>query len=206
MAVLKIASVGACKLCRHPKRDEIDAWLEKRSNKDQVAGQNVNLDYVLARFREIGVDNPTPDNVKNHWKKHCQKIADDVAAEQEQKEAEAEEELRSAALTIATRILGEGWKEAGLTPTPEQIGELHRALYAYELELRITKGLPLGITHDHVLKSIAETTKRKGEESQTELLRTLGRGIEGAFQALGVKQAAELPPVVEDADFKEVES
>lgn len=204
VAVLKIANVAACKLCKHPKRDEIDAWIEKRSNKERIGDQNVNLQYVLERLAELGVENPTEDNVKNHWKKHCEKIADDVAAETAAKEAAIEEELKNEALAIMERILGKDWRSQGLTPTPEQIGELHRALYAYEMELRVRQGLPVSITHDHVLKSIAETTKRKGEESQTELLRTLGKGIEGAFKALGAAKQPALPEPIEDAEYEEV--
>ena len=127
MAVLKIASVGRCKLCKHPKRDEIDAWLEKRSNGEVVDGNRVNLEYALARLAELGVENPTEDNVKNHWKKHCEKVADDALAEQAQREAEVEAELKNEALAVMERILGKDWREKGLTPTPEQIGELHRA-------------------------------------------------------------------------------
>lgn len=181
MAILATETARSCKLCRHARRPEIDALIEQRSNR------TIKPDDFFAALTEMGVENPTVDNVKNHLKKHCRIVDENVA----EREAEVESALKDLALTMFTEILGGDWREHDVSP--EVLIELQRRLYVHELELRIAAGLPTGITHDHVLKGIAEQTKRKQEDAVNELLRGVGRGVETALSSMAARPALPAP-------------
>lgn len=189
-----VATQMKCKLCSHARRPEIDLAIA------DLANRAISINELLARLADIGVENPTYDNVKAHRKSHLELVPQAVA----EAEADVEGELKRAALAIFERILGADWRSA--TPTAEQYLELVRALQVHELELKIRAGLPTGITVDQGLKSIGETTKRKHEEGQSELFKSLGAGLTGAFRALGAKQQAELEPAVVEGEFEELPS
>lgn len=168
MAVLPIKTEKRCKLCSHPNRPDIDVLLEKRSNgESDENGRRFNEEYVKEILSGWGVENPTLDNLKNHWKKHCQ-----VVSSEEAEEAAAE--------------LNDLSKEM-LAVLEESDGSLDGDLRAVfrigigRIKGRILRGEDPGVTLDHALKASAELTKRSHNEAQRELLGTLAGGLAAAL-------------------------
>lgn len=188
MSALVIQSTtteAKCKLCSHPERAKIDEAICQRSNRE------INGDALLERLAELDVANPTLDNVKNHLKRHCKLIEPDVA----DREARVKTELEKTAMAMFEDALGEDWRDRPISA--EALIDLQRRLYAHELELRIAEGLPSGITTDHVLKGVAEQTKRKQEEGLSELFKGVGRGVEAALKNATAQPALPVGEVIE---------
>lgn len=177
MAVIAIESQQRCKLCKHAERTAIDALLERRSKLESDGdGKRINLEYVLARFAEWGVENPTGENVKNHWKKHCEVVS----------EEEAEARVDAAADAIQ-QILAD-------PDAPIDVeGSLRRiiALGMAELEQRVKSGLRTGVTIDHIMKASDALARRGQNEAQAELLKAIGGGVADVF----AKALNPTPPV-----------
>jgi hypothetical protein len=171
-----------CKLCRHERRAEIDALLELRSlrRKDE-AGVLVTLAVVLAQLAEWGVENPTEDNVKGHWKNHCeqvseQQVADDTAQRED---------------IIAKLLAGE--------LDHVNVDEYLRLIVSvnhYELVERVKKGEKTGVTIDHSLKAIDGLTKRRHSDATADLFRAIGGAVAQAVG--GGKVQGELTAADED--------
>jgi len=182
--VIVVKTSPKCKLCQHPERQAIDAELELRSNLMGKADENGvvhNIEYVLGRFREIGVENPTADNIKNHWgneRKHSYPATVEEAAQQAIEEGELSEQQ----LEVVKRILPD-WPD--VTPTPEQILELQRALFPYTVIQNIKNGKPLGITWDQVDRGINTATRRNSEEQAASLIGSLAGAIEESARTAG---------------------
>ena len=194
MAVLASRSEPRCKLCQHPRRAEIDALLERRSNKEKdEAGNRINLEYVLRTFGEWGVQNPNEDNIKIHWRKHCERI-----------QSEALEAVQHAAL----QKLEEMERDGVVIDINRDLDWLW-AIGLAEIRERIARGEKSGITPDLLMKIAGEKTRRQHNETQDELLRALAGGIAGALAAnqpvqLGRTADLELPAVeVEEAEVVE---
>jgi hypothetical protein len=191
VAVLAIKNEPKCKLCQSPRRAEVDVLLERRSNLETDGiGKRINLAYVLAAFAEWGVTNPTEENVKTHWRKHCEKIESGVV-----------EQMQTAALQALDRM-----ERDGVVVNVNEDLDWLWAIGIAEIRERVARGDRSGITPDLLLKVAAEKTRRQHNESQEELLRSLAGGM---AQALGERRVAlgrpeALPEVVEDAEFAEV--
>lgn len=182
-----------CKLCTHPERAKIDEAICQRSNRE------INGDALIAKLGELQVENPTLDNVKNHLKRHCTLVEEKTAAA----EADVEVQLREIALQMFEDALGEDWREQPISA--EALIDLQRRLYAHELSLRLAAGLPSGITTDHVLKGVAEQTKRKQEEGLSELFRGVGRGVEAALKNATAPAALPAAEVIDAEDAEVVD-
>jgi hypothetical protein len=188
VAVRQIKSEKRCKICASPDRIEIDRLLELRSVGEKIDGVRVTGDYVLARMGELGLRNPTLDNLKAHWKNHCEVVSDELVGQLE------------GAVTAALEAL-----DQGATVDPDAALDRIVAAGMAEIEQKIRNGQKVGISVDHILKAIDSKTRRGHTEAQSELLRSLGGGIESVFKkALGGGEQKQLPEVVEDAEFEEV--
>ncbi len=176
MAVVPTKTELRCKLCTSDFRTEIDALLEKRSNREfDEAGNRINEQYVMERCIEYGITNPTSDNLKNHWAKHC-----------EVGTAEAVTAAQTAQLDALEAILA-GGDHANLDEALRTIVTLGVAGFRE----KVAKGMN-PITVDHVLKAAAELTRRSHNEAQQDLLESLIGGIGEALQpAKAPKQIGE---------------
>ena len=70
MGVAVVKTERRCKFCSHPRRADIDAELDLRSQLNGKPDENGvvhNLEYVLAKFAEWGVENPKAEKIKSHW-------------------------------------------------------------------------------------------------------------------------------------------
>jgi len=189
VAIQPTATELKCKLCKHERRPEIDAAIERRSKRE------INGDQLIEVLTGLGVANPTLDNVKNHLKRHCRIVDEETMSA----ELNVKSQLEAIALAMFDDVLGEDWRDKPIPP--DVLIDLQRRLYVHELELRVAAGLPSGITHDHVIKGVAEQTKRKQEEGLSELFRGVGRGVEAALK--GAVQRPALPAAdveIEDAE------
>lgn len=166
MAVLAKHTELRCKLCASEHRAQIDALLERRSKRERdEEGNAINLDYVLVELARLGVENPNADNVKNHWKKHCEYVSEAEVAEQQEAVEGMVEKMNSGELEFADADAALDWIiTQGVT----------------EAEAKLRLGGKVGITIDQVLKAIDSKTRRKQNEAQGELLRGLG-GALGAW-------------------------
>lgn len=194
LVVRAIKSEPKCKLCRHPKRSDIDALLLMRSNREKDAdGVTVNLDYCLAKFTEWGVPNPNLDNVKLHWGKHCDVIS-----------KEADDAGQVAIGDLVDQLTPEAI--AAMT-VEEKLQWVANAGLASEMA-RIQVDGKSGITIDHVLRAFGELRQRRQEEATTQLMRELGGGIAAALgRAAEPKQLPEGEVVeVAEAEVVEVEA
>jgi hypothetical protein len=174
VAVIAAKTEPRCKLCRHPERAAIDALLEVRSNRGKDADGNVvNLDYVLAKLAELGVENPTEENCKTHWKRHCEVVT--------QREVERQEEVFAEAIE---RFNG------GERVDPDELLEFVIFHGKLDAESRLLQSGTAGITIDQALKAVDGKTKRKHNEAQTAILGALGEGLSRVFAVAGPDRPA----------------
>lgn len=191
VAVLKVEP--RCKLCRHPDRAAIDSLLFRRSRgESDDQGVRITGEYVLAAFKELGVENPTKDNLTAHWGKHCEVV------DAEERDANADE------LDEVFGPLLEG-------PTSEiDIDASLRAVFKvglHDLARQYRDGtLKIGVAE---LRQIADTLERRRKtDAESELMRTFGRAMEGAMAVFAGNAPGELieGEVVEEGEVRELES
>ena len=173
LAVRQIKTEFRCKLCKSPHRGEIDELLLQRSNRVQLPdGTRVTGDYVKAKLVELGVENPTHENLTSHWKNHCQVVD---AAE----EAEITAQVESLLATITL-------DELKSMSTADRLDLLEQQGYL-ELQARLRKTGKTGLTTDQLLRIAELKQRQKSNEDQRRFLGALGVGIglamEKAFQA-----------------------
>lgn len=191
MIVQAIKSEARCKLCKHAARQQIDDLLLKRSLREKTEdGKPINLEYVLAMFASFGVENPTEENVKVHWRKHCRTV--------EEAEAEAQEEDFRQKFEAYQR------GEFEFEDVDDGLRFLW-SMYVRDQKRRAAEGKDLGLTHDHAIKLADSMTKRKSAEATQELLGALGGAIAASAQKAMGGGAPALPEAAEDAEFTEVE-
>lgn len=193
MAVHILREASRCKLCRaskafgRPEESEVNLLLEARSQrKKDEFGRQVNLGYVLGRYAELGIDNPTEDNVKSHLK-HIEFIHDSVAAQNERDREQAEAQVRAELNQVSGADVA------------DQIIDFELRVYLAERQIKAERGEIDALTADQIRGFIGEKTKRKHNDAQDELMRGL-TGAVGAFvgKALGGSAAPAIePPVVE---------
>jgi hypothetical protein len=187
--VLAAKTVPSCKLCKHPRRAEIDALLEKRSNKirDPKTKQLLFTAEILKkRFaEEFGVVNPTDENLQVHWKKHCEVVTQAEVNEVE----DALSELNQEMLDIID----------GSDGTVDNDLRVVFKLGMKRIRGRVLRGEDPGVSVDHALKASAELTKRQDNEAKHELLQALTGGIATALSA------PRQPLPIEGAEVIEVE-
>lgn len=168
-----------CKLCRNEQRDRIDALLLSRSQgAHDVDGRRVNIDYVKEKLAEWGVPNPTDENVKVHWRKHCEVISDEVF--------EAAEAATSTALAAIAALDGEELTDADAAVN--RVIAVGRA----QLEARVAAGDANLVSVDQMMKAVEVKTRRKADEGVNNLLTQLGAGVASVMVKQAEKQA-ELP-------------
>lgn len=160
MAVVASRTVATCKICKSPHRQTVDALLERRSNREK----GVNEEYVKAQMLELGFVNPTTENLKTHWRKHCEVISDQ------------QEEERGRVLDEALRRFAEGERISD-----DELLELIKFCGYYDLAKRVEAGEMTGVTIDQALKAVAEKTKRRHNEEAANLMRGVGGAIAAAF-------------------------
>lgn len=190
MAVRQVKTEKRCKLCQSSHRSGIDALLELRSQGlDGADGKRVTEAVVIAACVEWGVLNPTKDNLTAHWRRHCERIDEEIAVK-------IDEAVEASLAKL----------DSGTSVDPDYALDRVITVAMAEMEERIAQGQRSGVTVDMALKAIEAKTRRGHAESQSELLRALGGGIEDVFKKAlgGDKPKAELPVVVEDAVYTEV--
>lgn len=151
-----------CKLCRHANRREIDDLLLKRSRREKdEGGRLINLEYVLAALRGLGVQNPTEDNIKNHWRKHVQVVSAEVVEKQEENRRSAVADDSPVDVdAVLDRIV-----KAGMSDLETLMAETEKS----------------GVTVDQVLKATQIKTQRKQDEAAKKLIGGLAGAIGGAI-------------------------
>jgi hypothetical protein len=183
-----------CKLCRHPRRTEIDQLIELRANRtrDPETGKLAyTMPVVIEKLAEWGVDNPNEDNVKNHWRKHCEMIKDGAAA------AHGVAVVANTDDMLAILDKSDGTVDGYLRSVIE--------LNAGAIRAKILRGEAPGVTVDHALKAVAELTKRSHNEAQHNLMEALAGGIAHAID--GKKDPKQIPSgdyEIIDAEIEEV--
>lgn len=169
MSVIAIKTEPKCKLCRHEKRAEIDAILELRSNltrgpetEDGKKGELLwPLSRVLEQLAEWEVPNPTEENVKGHWRKHCQVTTSKAVAEAQEV---SDEEIE--------RILA-GGAHADVDDSLRLVVSLWQA----QVRQRAARGEAINISTQDMMKAAAELTRRQHNETQAELMSTFTQGL-----------------------------
>lgn len=186
MAVIASKTEPKCKLCVHAERIRIDELIEMRSKrlKDEQ-GVTVNLPYVLAALAELGVQNPTEENVKNHWKKHCEVVKEETKEALDSHREQALDELRQRAKSMSLEELMEWVARQGVE----------------EAMLRELLDGKSGVTLDHSMKAVDTLTRRKQENAQRKFFEAVGGGIAMALTGgTQTKQLGERGEVVREID------
>jgi len=167
LAVRQVKSEQRCKLCKSPHRAEIDQLLLQRSNRVVLPdGTAVNGDFVKARALELGVENPTHENLTSHWKNHCQVV-----------DRNDEEEIAEAVKSVLGDITPEQLQEmtaADRLELLEQQGFL-------ELQARLLRTGKTGITIDQLIRINELKQRQKSNEDQRRFLGALGAGLTAAI-------------------------
>lgn len=179
---------GRCKLCKNPNRPEIDDWLLRRSFRHQMPdGTPVNFEFVVARFIELGVENPTRENVTSHWKNHCEVVS---RTEQD-------------AIDEAVKSLFEQLSEEDILKlSSAQLLDLLQKQIVLEVQAKVKTTGRSGASIDHLIRIEELKTRQKQAEGQKKFLELLGGGIQGALQS--AFQPKELPPAHPDLDAEVV--
>jgi hypothetical protein len=196
MGVIARIHEPRCKICSHPRRVEIDALLEKRSQRirdPETKKLLYSRDIVIKTLLEWGITNPTPDNVDRHWQKHCEVVSDAEATSLQDALNAASQEMLD---IINAR---DGSVE----------GDLHaiRAMSMARLRQKALRNEDVGVTVDMGLKATTELTRRASSEAARDLLSTLAGGISKALGGPGRKEIADAEVVleIEAAEVVEVE-
>jgi hypothetical protein len=179
-----------CKLCRSPQRAAIDLLLLRRSRGD-VDGDGVKItgDYLLEKFAQMGVENPTKDNLTVHFGKHCEVV------QAEERQANADE---------LDDVFGELLSGAG---TDIDVDASLRAVFKIgvkDLAAQYRNGtLKIGISE---LRQIADTLERRRKtDAESDLMRTFGRAMEGAMAAYVMEAPRPHGEIVEGEAIEEGE-
>jgi hypothetical protein len=199
MPVVAAKTELRCKLCRHERRAEIDELLLRRSRREQDdEGRNINLGYVLGRLGEWGVENPTEENVKVHFRRHCEVISENELAEQAKLEAELDAEIGEEARRLAEEYEGRDDADSYL--------ELVRRIGQLRLLAELRRGGVPSVTVDQARAVVDAQTRRKHNERVNTLLE-----LQGLAMGLDIQEqltAGEPTPTYEleasDDDVEEV--
>jgi hypothetical protein len=179
MAVLQTVSRTNCKICSSPERRRIETLLEHRHHRRKDSnGVRINLEYVKARMLELGVKNPTLENVTLHVSRHMEFVEDS-------RKLHKLDSGRKTALKLRT-----GTPHVDIDENLRWMISVGRS----EIEDRLIRGEKSGITTDHILKATDALTRRQHNEAQHELLGALVGGI---GHAIGAVPAQALNPVPE---------
>lgn len=182
-----------CKLCQHGDRERIDYLLLCRSKRqtDTATGNPINEEYVLAALRGLGVLNPTPDNLKVHFRKHVEVIAASVADEIEQATSELYAELIALAPT---------------NPTATNLADWQMRLWMARELARLRSGEGPSVTTDQAQQAQRILVQARSDDAQNQILGGLTVALGAAFKQLPQGERKTLPPseVIEDAEVEEV--
>lgn len=191
MAVVAIKTEPRCKLCVHPRRPEIDALLERRSRGDlDDAGNRINSDYVEKTLIEWGVRNPNKANFTIHFGKHCEVLADEQAVERERELTELNQDM------LVALDESDGTIDGDL--------EAIRKVGMKRIRKLVVEGKDPGITNDHLLKAVAEQTKRSSNDAARSLLGQLAGGLVQAIAGAHSPRQIAGPVEIIDAQAEEV--
>jgi hypothetical protein len=186
--IRQVKTERRCKLCQSTHRSEIDQLLLLRSQSGKLDdGTRVNGEYVITRCAELGIQNPTKENITGHWKNHCEVIDDEAAKAIDQAVDATLAKLQPGAVVDADAAL-----------------DRIIAVGVAEIEERVAQGQRSGIGVDQVLKAIDSKTRRGASEAQSELLRELGGGIAAAFKIAAGSPPKQLDEPAIDAEFEEI--
>jgi hypothetical protein len=146
-----------CKLCRHDRREHIDQLLLARSMRqtDPATGQQINLQYVLDALRGLGVENPTEENIKVHFRRHVE-VVDSAAADEMDK---ASEELFAELIEQAPAHL-----------TAANVAEWQIKLWMARELARLRSGEGPSITTDQAQQAQRILVQSRQNEAQEKLL------------------------------------
>ena len=182
-----------CKLCRHGAREQIDQLLLARSERqvDVATGRQINLQFVLDALRGLGVDNPTEENIKTHFRKHVEVVDAAAAAAMDQAAAEEFAELIANAPVDDDPVSNSRWQL--------------RLWRARELA-RLRSGEGPSVTTDQAQTAQRILVQARSNDAQEKLLGGLAGAFGGALAgALPGGERKALPTVIEDAEVVEVE-
>lgn len=166
MPYLQTKTEPKCKLCTHPEREAAEAIIAQQQERKITQAD------CLAALAELGVENPTRDNIILHRKKHCQL----VTAQEMEAHKKLMGEHESKALDMCDKQFGEGWQDRILTN--DEYLTLLRIASQHDLVLKMQRGEKTGVTVDHGLKSVGEGTKRKQTEAESEMKLAMAHALE----------------------------
>jgi hypothetical protein len=172
-----------CKLCRHPERERIDQLLFARSERQQdpASGQNINLEYVLSALTGLGVENPTEENCKTHWRKHVEVV-----------DAGAADEMDA----VVTEMYAELIAAAPVDDDPVSNSRWQMKLWRARELARLRSGEGPSVTTDQAQTAARILVTARSNDAQEKLLGGLAGAIGGAMGAIGGARKA-LPTVIE---------
>jgi len=189
VAVRVLKHQKRCKFCAAAKSAEVNLVLERVRNGD------IGRVAALVEIEALGVVRPSIENIKSHFygkTPHVEVIPDEVVQEENAQRAEIVRKIGTGEIEMAD--LDEGLRFLATVYLEQQ-----RDKYA--------DGKDLGLTHDHFLKLVGESTKRKTNDAQAKLLDALGGGIGMVFEK-ALRDAPHAPAIeagdVIDADVTEV--
>lgn len=171
MPVNPVKSETRCKVCASEHRAEIDALLEKRAAHDKGEdGKVVTQSVVLARMAELGIDNPTKENITVHWAKHCEVVADTADVDSHRKQMEA----------IFAGALGENWRERVVRPD-EALPLIANYLWQQIADQMMTGNRAGGLVETYQ-KVCAEMNRRKSDGAAKDLAELFGAAAEAGAE------------------------
>ena len=169
MQILSLVTQTQCKICRSEGRVQIDALLLARAMKERDEwGKRVTMTTIHRLMEELGIPNPTRDNVETHLEKHCELVDD------------ADLALRDVIdLADQARMLGARFDEQG-PATADTLPD--RVIQMYDLQIRseLRDGKVPRVTADQVRAMIDTKTRRRQNERLTDLLDIHAAALSGA--------------------------
>ena len=157
MPVIAIRSEYRCKICRSPNRYEIDELLGERNKLSGAARKpSWHWSQFKDRLVELGIQNPTPQNVTTHWQGHCRELDEATDQEIAMASGDAARELAAQMQTLAPDA-------DNLLDTALKIGHMR---WQHEL----AKGEVPKFTPEQIRAFIDAKTRRKSNEQTGRLI------------------------------------
>jgi hypothetical protein len=192
-ALRPVSTERKCRICRSPKRAEVEALLSRLGETDDVYGV-LTLDRI-AKTILPALDGGGPSSASG-LKRHRRLHAEGASSPVEPAWAENDE--------LQALIAEVGEMAAQHRVSPAALLNLQQRLYLLDLRRRLARGESVAVTADAAARAAAQLQKTEREAEEGEFLRVLAMGIEQSFRGKigGAEPTCELieGELVEDAE------
>jgi hypothetical protein len=188
-ALRPVSTERKCRICRSPKRAEVEALLARLGETDDVYGRLTLTRISKTILPALDGGGPSSESAcKRHKRLHAESTeAADDGSPVEPAWVEDDE--------LQALISEVGEMAAQPRVSPGALLNLQQRLYLLDLRRRLARGESVAVTADAAARAAAQLQKTEREAEEGEFLRVLGAAIGSVFSRPGAIQDSE--PVAE---------